>query len=151
MKKSCPFCLNNDSQFYFLKDKNFKAIYNKSPILPGHSLIVPNRHVERFSELTDEELAGLLLFTKKVNELLDHFFPNSGFNWTIQDGAAAGQTMPHLHVHVIPRKEGDLPDPGDWYPLLEQVDNAYLDSSLRPTLSEEQLLEITEKLKTRNV
>lgn len=151
MEKKCPFCLNNDSPFYFLKDNYFKAIYNKSPILPGHSLIVPNRHVERFSELSDEELAGLLLFTKKVNELLNYFFPSSGFNWTIQDGAAAGQTMPHLHVHVIPRKEGDLPDPGDWYPLLEQVDNAHLDSSLRPALSEAQLLKITQKLKTRNI
>lgn len=144
----CPFCIGNDSQFYFFKTDLFKAIYNKSPILPGHSLIVPNRHVERFEELTDNELSELLIFTKKVNHILNRYFPNSGFNWTIQDGFAAGQTVSHVHVHVIPRHNKDLPDPGDWYPLIEKNEDQFLDSSTRPKLTDEQLKRINQKLKS---
>jgi bis(5'-adenosyl)-triphosphatase len=145
---NCPFCIQDESPFYFYKNDLFKAIYNKSPILPGHSLIIPSRHVERFSDLTESELSGLLLFTKEVNLILDLHFPNTGFNWTIQDGVAAGQTVSHLHVHVIPRFDKDLADPGDWYPLLEKTESEHIDSQSRPRLSDEELIRINQKLKS---
>jgi bis(5'-adenosyl)-triphosphatase len=147
MSSDCPFCLSDDSQMYFMKNEFFKALYNKSPILPGHSLIVPNRHVERFEQLNDNELQNMLLFTKAVVNRLNSVFPSTGFDWTIQDGCSAGQTVKHFHIHLIPRKDGDLPDPGDWYPLLESENNPYLDSDSRSKLSDDQLIRINQKLK----
>jgi len=148
MVANCPFCLSDNSEMYFMRDKLFTALYNRSPILPGHSLIVPNRHVERFNELTEDELKWILPFTKSVVAKLSNFFPNTGFDWTIQDGNSAGQTVGHFHIHLIPRRDKDLPDPGDWYPLLENAENQNLDSHFRSRLSEIELLEINKKLRS---
>ena len=81
------------------------------PITPGHTLIIPKRHIGSFFELeTDErqDLLNLLVAAKKI--LQEEFKPN-GYNIGINDGQAAGQTVPHLHIHLIPRYKGDLPDP----------------------------------------
>ncbi|GFO82751.1 MAG: hypothetical protein A49_23780 [Methyloceanibacter sp.] len=75
------------------------------------------------------------------------FFGTSAFNWTIQEGAAAGQTIRHLHMHLIPRKAGDLPHPGDWYPRLTESENGLIDSSRRQQLTREQLREIARRIK----
>ena len=145
--KNCPFCKESNAAEVFFASNQFRAIYNRAPILPGHTLIVPARHVTRFDDLNDQELATIMVFTKQVNKILQQVFPAEGFNWTIQDGSAAGQTIDHLHVHVIPRVREDFPDPGDWYPRLQNASDGNIDSEDRPRHTPEELIQITQKLK----
>ena len=70
-----------------------------------------------------------------------------GFDWTIQGGESAGQTVDHLHLHVIPRKRGDLPSPGDWYPRLRASESEAIDSELRPHLTDTELLDAVLRLR----
>ena len=81
------------------------------PISPGHTLIVPKRHVASFIDLTPEERADLLALLDAAKADLDRELSPQGYNIGINDGAAAGQTVPHLHIHLIPRFAGDRVDP----------------------------------------
>lgn len=81
------------------------------PISPGHTLIVPKRHVASFFELTAEERADLLALLDAAKADLDREFSPHGYNIGVNDGTAAGQTIGHVHIHLIPRFDGDRPDP----------------------------------------
>jgi len=127
---------------------NFIAIYNIAPILPGHSLIIPKFHFQSYMDLNESMICELFVFAQKVIEVLLKAFNCDGFNLTIQDGANAGQTVNHLHLHLIPRKDKDLPQPGDWYPLLESNRNQMIiDSSSRNQMSQSELLSISDTLR----
>lgn len=146
-KNTCPFCGVASAPGLFAESQHFCAIYNIAPILPGHSLVIPKRHVESIMELGDRELSEFVIFGRNVIRLVQGVFGTSAFNWTIQEGAAAGQTIRHLHMHLIPRKAGDLPHPGDWYPRLTESENGLIDSSRRQQLTREQLREIARRIK----
>ena len=88
---SCPFCMESIADETFAESQYFRAIYNISPILPGHSLVIPKRHVSSFLELTDGEACEMTLFSREIAAKLVEVFSSSGFNWTIQEGAVAGQ------------------------------------------------------------
>lgn len=93
-------------------DDIFAVILDKFPVSPGHTLIIPRRAVSRFADLSAEERARLLEWVAWVQEALARRSPKpDGFNLGLNDGPAAGQTMPQLHFHVIPRYVGDVPDP----------------------------------------
>lgn len=81
------------------------------PVSPGHSLIIPKRHVGSFFEVTAAERAALLALLEKAKDLVEQDHTPAGYNIGINDGAAAGQTVPHLHIHLIPRYTGDQDDP----------------------------------------
>ena len=81
------------------------------PVSPGHSLIIPKRHVASFFDLSDDERTSLFRLLTEAKAGLDVEFKPDGYNIGINDGVAAGQTVFHLHVHLIPRYQGDLPDP----------------------------------------
>ena len=81
------------------------------PISPGHTLVIPRRHVGSFFDLTSEERNETLTLLDQAKADLDIEFKPDGYNIGINDGAAAGQTVPHLHIHLIPRYEGDQSDP----------------------------------------
>jgi len=78
---------------------------------PGHLLVVPFRHVADFFDATDAEQAALLALVREAKTLLDGRFHPDGYNIGVNVRAAAGQTVMHLHVHVIPRYAGDVEDP----------------------------------------
>ena len=78
---------------------------------PGHTLVIPRRHVASFFESTKEERAALLALLDAAREGLDRELRPDGYNIGVNDGAAAGQTVPHLHIHLIPRFSGDKQDP----------------------------------------
>lgn len=78
---------------------------------PGHTLIVTRRHVASFSETSVEEQHALLRAVAAARQALDAELHPDGYNIGINDGVAAGQTILHVHVHVIPRYAGDSPDP----------------------------------------
>lgn len=147
-RAGCPFCDAGVVASTFAADAGYLALYDISPVLPGHSLILPRRHVGRLLDLGDEEAAAMMGFARKVTRVLIRAFKADGFDWAIQDGTAAGQTVPHLHLHVIPRHDGDLPDPGDWYPALIKSEAGPIDSRLRPRLTPAEHASITEKLRS---
>jgi len=103
----CPFCQIPPERIIAQNAQAF-AIRDAFPVSPGHTLIIPRRHVGSFFDTTQEEKLALL-------ELLDEMrgtLPDAdSFNIGINDGAAAGQTVPHLHIHLIPRYAGDVKDP----------------------------------------
>ena len=110
LSKPCPFCflsaerIVHDGPFAFVIRDGF-------PVSPGHTLIIPKRHVASFFEVTDAERTDMLSLLAAARDDLDREFHPAGYNIGINDGAAAGQTVPHLHIHLIPRYEGDRDDP----------------------------------------
>ena len=144
----CPFCNHAIENAVFGKTEYSRAIYNISPLLPGHSLIVPERHVSTPYELTSAEFEDLMFFMRDVSKLLRQAYDADGINWTLQEGEPAGQTISHLHFHLIPRNPADFPDPGDWYPKLKEHQN--IDSARRPKLTPEQMKEIVEWLREKS-
>lgn len=110
MTPPCPFCDLPAGQIVHARDSAF-IIRDGFPVSPGHSLIIPRRHVSSFFEVTDAERADLMSLLAEARDELDRKFRPAGYNIGINDGAAAGQTVPHLHIHLIPRYEGDRDDP----------------------------------------
>lgn len=143
----CPFCNSSVQQAIFASSENFIAIYNIAPIIPGHTLIIPRKHVVSILLLSEDEMSEMTLFTGKVTRLLIQVFKSEGFNWSVQDQEAAGQSVAHLHMHVLPRHQGDLPNPGDWYPLIKNNFSKILDSQDRERLTSPQMQMIVEHLK----
>jgi len=146
----CPFCHPDIYRHCFLESPLFLAIYNLSPIFPGHCLIIPRRHLASLTDLSTLEQEALIPFTNQVIKRLSIHFPSDGFNLSLQDGVSGGQTIPHLHLHLLPRLTGDLPEPGDWYPLIQQHGQQLLDSRQRQPLQEEEILAIVKRLRLSN-
>jgi bis(5'-adenosyl)-triphosphatase len=143
----CPFCDPNIEETKFLESDNFLAIYNIAPILPGHSLIIPKEHLQSIMELSHSELCEMMVFSRDTVQVLLKAFGADAFNWTIQEGEEAGQTISHLHLHLIPRTPKDLASPGDWYPLLRKSESKAIDSDARPRLSSIEMRETVEKIR----
>src|ERR1043165_7775424 len=95
------------------QDELFAVVRDKFPVTPGHTLIIPKRAVERFRALTEVEQGRLLQWVGWVQNFLTKRQTPSpeDFNLGLNDGPAAGQTMPQFHFHVIPRRTGDVADP----------------------------------------
>ena len=106
----CPFCSLPAERIVHAEPLAF-VIRDDFPVSPGHTLIIPRRHVASFFEVTDAERTDLMSLLAEARDDLDHEFHPAGYNIGINDGAAAGQTVPHLHIHLIPRYEGDRDDP----------------------------------------
>lgn len=114
MSQQCPFCniFNNDVTKR-ITDQNDLAfvIRDGYPVNKGHTLIILKRHIGSFFEITKEERNSLLSLLDRAKKILDKEFKPDSYNIGINDGEAAGQTVPHLHMHLIPRYEGDTDDP----------------------------------------
>lgn len=107
--ETCPFCTIAPDRTVAAAPLAF-AIRDGFPISPGHTLIIPRRHVGSWFEATAEEQKAITTLLDACKSLLDREFQPAAYNIGINDGPAAGQTVPHLHVHLIPRYPGDLPD-----------------------------------------
>lgn len=105
---TCIFCQINE---IVLENELALAFFDKYPVNKGHLLIIPKRHVEQYFELTEQERRAVdrLLFQGK--NMLDQKHHPDGYNIGINNGEAAGQTIFHVHVHLIPRYNGDMDDP----------------------------------------
>ncbi len=110
MSKPCPFCTLPASRILGGDDLALIAS-DGFPVAPGHTLIVPRRHVASFFEATAAERASLLQLLDQAKAIVDAEFGPDAYNIGINDGRVAGQTVPHLHIHLIPRYEGDSADP----------------------------------------
>ncbi len=81
------------------------------PVSPGHTLVLPKRHIASIFDATKEEVAELWEALQRARTGLIKEYSPDGFNIGINDGLASGQTILHLHIHIIPRYKGDMPDP----------------------------------------
>jgi len=145
---NCIFCEEVVKNVTFAECGDFRAIYNIAPILSGHSLIIPRYHISSLLELSDDEVTEMVKFSRVVVRNLVRIFGAQGFNWTIQEGAPAGQTVAHLHLHLIPRNDGDLPTPGDWYPRLLENESKAIDSEDRPRLTPDEMRRVTAHIRS---
>jgi len=109
-RSACPFCTLDTSKALLANEHAF-AFLDGFPVTPGHCLIVPRRHMVSFFEATKEEQAALFELVAQMRQLLLQERSPDGFNIGINDGRAAGQTVMHLHIHLIPRYLGDAEDP----------------------------------------
>ena len=112
-EQSCPLCLALPAAApgaAFGGAEQVAAVSDKYPSADGHTLVLPRRHVGRVLDLTDDEYVALWRLVRRELQRLEANAPD-GYTIGINDGLAAGQTIAHLHVHVIPRNDGDTPDP----------------------------------------
>jgi ATP adenylyltransferase len=107
----CIFCEMSKNQM-ILQNEFVYAIYDKFPVTPLHTLVIPKRHVGTYFELSQFEICACHLLLQKAKHLIEEEDPLvTGFNIGINNGATAGQTIFHCHVHLIPRREGDVKNP----------------------------------------
>lgn len=83
------------------------AFLDIKPLNPGHTLVVPKKHYENLEEISEEELTALILAIKKIGRMIKEKLGVAGYNVSENNGQVAGQEVPHLHFHIIPRHEGD--------------------------------------------
>ncbi|MCO1600828.1 HIT family protein [Desulfosporosinus nitroreducens] len=102
----CVFCTLPEG-VNLVENELARAFYDKYPVSEGHVLIVPKKHASSFFDATTEEMACVGELLTKVKELLDERFHPDGYNVGANVGTAAGQTVFHWHIHVIPRYNGD--------------------------------------------
>jgi len=106
----CPFC-HLDEDRIFLNSELVKGIWDDYPLNPGHVLLIPHRHIARWFDATREEQVALTSAIEHAKVAIEEKYSPQGFNVGFNDQKTAGQTIPHLHIHMIPRYEGDVSDP----------------------------------------
>ena len=108
----CPFCdLIATRQDLLADDAACVAFFDAFPLSPGHVLVVPRRHEPDFLALAPHECSAILRMAFDLRAVLESRFHPHGFNLGVNVGAAAGQTVGHAHLHLIPRYRGDVADP----------------------------------------
>jgi diadenosine tetraphosphate (Ap4A) HIT family hydrolase len=106
--KPCPFCQITEP---VLRNNLAYAIFDRDPVTPGHMLIIPWRHVADWFDTTSEEQRAMLALANTARALLKREHKPDGFNLGVNCGEAAGQSVFHVHLHLIPRYHGDMDDP----------------------------------------
>jgi len=106
----CPFCLRVDAGETIHENDHAVEIADKFPVTEGHTLVIPRRHTASWGGLTRSEQADMLKLLRTA-VAFGEARGNDGFNIGANIGKAAGQTIEHIHIHVIPRRRGDTPEP----------------------------------------
>lgn len=141
------------------------ALVNIKPLLPGHVLVSPLRNVPRISDLSTAEVTDLFLTVNRVGKMVERVFNATSLNIAIQDGIDAGQSVPHVHTHIIPRKRSDLDSRGGsdaiygmldgeegdiakhlWERMEQRGKFPSVDNDLREPRTEEEMVEEAERL-----
>ena len=110
MSTPCPFCTLAEDRI-LASNELAVATPDGFPVSPGHTLIIPKRHVASWFDTTPEEQLAVIALLGQMKLRLDAERSPAGYNIGINDGPAAGQTVRHLHLHLIPRYDGDTEDP----------------------------------------
>jgi len=112
-EKNCKYCNQNyqTSHRTILENDHFIANFDKHPVSPGHMKIIPKKHRSFLDEFTDQEMIAFRDILREAKQLVRKKHNPDGWNIGDNEGQAAGQTVFHLHVHLIPRYEGDVDDP----------------------------------------
>ncbi|EJW84596.1 hydrolase [Wuchereria bancrofti] len=113
------------SQHVFYRSTYTFCFVNRSPVLPGHVLVCPIRNVKRLTELSHTETSDLFITAKRIQTMLEDYYKATSSTVCVQDGPEAGQTVSHVHVHILPRKKNDFgSDPDNVYRELAEHDKA---------------------------
>uniref|UniRef100_A0A915BA71 Nitrilase and fragile histidine triad fusion protein NitFhit n=1 Tax=Parascaris univalens TaxID=6257 RepID=A0A915BA71_PARUN len=128
-----------ESSVVFYRSEYSFAFVNRSPVLPGHVLVSSIRKAEKLTDLTDEETADLFSVSKKVQAMIESQYDTKSSTVCVQDGRDAGQTIPHVHVHIVPRHQGDFGgNPDRFYD--ELAENDYINAK-RPIRDQKDMSE----------
>ena len=121
----------------FFESKFCYGLVNLKPIVPGHVLIIPKNVVKRCGDLSLEEATDLFQSVYKVVPVIEKHYGSSALNIAMQDGFEAGQSVPHVHFHILPRKKGDYERNDDVYEELEKQElNNVFEKSREPRTAE---------------
>ncbi len=140
LQKPCPFCnptIIANQKFY--EDDLVVALYTHKPIFPGHCLVIPKRHVERFDMLTDEEMIHIHQVIRKVHQAASKAFGTTAYLLIQKNGYEVGQTVPHLHFHYIPRQAGNS--------SIATFFGKMLIANIQAPLSSQAMQEVVQKMK----
>lgn len=110
-EQACPFCSPDPDRELLTESARAFAIFDKYPVTKGHALIIPKQHLESYFALDHPTQSACWMLLHRAQELLAERFTPDGFNVGINIGEAGGQTVPHVHIHLIPRYKGDAPHP----------------------------------------
>ena len=135
----CPFCEIAENKRFFYESEHSYGIYNLKPLIPGHIMIIPKKHRQHLLDLTEEENTDLFKTFRECCKILKKAYKKSGLSILIQDGIDAGQTVPHLHIHVTPM-DGSL--------TTRDLVNNTPKSKDRPAISQEEMDLQLQKLRT---
>ncbi len=105
----CLFC--TDPEGTTLQNELAYSGRDSYPVSPGHTVVIPKRHVAEFFDLTSEELTACMDLINEEKKLIDEEFSPDGYNIGANIGPAAGQSILHVHIHIIPRYKGDVANP----------------------------------------
>lgn len=109
----CLFCQIHDHEVndLLIEGREVYVRRDNFPAAKGHVEVVPIRHVASYFELTPSEHAEIYTLIKQARHKIEEQFQPDGYTIGVNEGRAAGRTIDHLHIHLIPRYEGDVPDP----------------------------------------
>lgn len=127
------------SSVIFLQTELCFAIVNRKPVVPGHVLVCPIRVVERYRDLRPEEITDLFQTSQKVAKVVEQHFKGTSLTIAIQDGPEAGQTVKHVHIHILPRKKDDFARNDNVYVELQKHDQETAEDAQRKWRTEEEM------------
>ncbi len=105
---NCIFCGLKD---YVLENELAYAVFDVEPVNPGHLLIITKRHVQSYFDITPEEELAMRELLQEGKKLIDAKYSPDGYNFVVNCGRCSGQTVMHVHMHLIPRYDGDTETP----------------------------------------
>ncbi len=108
---SCPFCILESNRDIIIENENAFAIFDKFTVSNGHLLIIPKLHFSSYFELDSEIQSACWDLVNQGKQLLEKKYSPEGFNIGVNINESAGQTVPHVHIHLIPRYSGDVSNP----------------------------------------
>jgi diadenosine tetraphosphate (Ap4A) HIT family hydrolase len=139
----CDFCeLPDVKERIIVKNNYAMAFPTNKPIVSGHVLVCPVRCVSRMDELNHNETQAMIDLIKTMKKALERTYGADGFNYAWNEGSAAGQSVPHLHIHVIPRRKGDSKAFGG-----EPREFLYRPSAERKLVSDEELQAVARNIR----
>jgi len=107
----CVFCNPSNESELIVESATAFSVLDKFPVNTGHALIIPKRHTANYFDLSFKEQSACFFMLNRVRQILTNRYNPDGFNVGININKAAGQTVPHVHIHLIPRYEGDVKEP----------------------------------------
>lgn len=107
----CLFCGNIKKDNILFETSNWIAVYDSFPVSKGHTLLIPKEHYETYFDLSDSLKEQIVYRIKDVKTILDSKYSPDGYNIGFNCGEAAGQSVMHFHMHIIPRYIGDVESP----------------------------------------
>lgn len=110
-EKECIFCNLDPNREIIAQNDLALAFFDVFPVNPGHALIIPKRHVADYFDLTEDEVAAMQALLREVKAIVEKRFNPDGYNIGVNVNTAAGQSVFHVHMHLIPRYKGDVENP----------------------------------------